>query len=150
MGRLIKKYEHLAKAIASFDQALSQYAQWQTHIEPEKVESLGIDYKGIVLNLRDSTIQRFEYSTDLLWKYIKTYLDEKLNIVPDIASPNIIIREAGKARLLSEQETKILLEMIKKRNLTSHIYQEEIAEILSAELPTYLEIMQEILSRLSP
>ena len=43
----------------------------------------------------------------------------------------------------------MILEMIKKRNLTSHIYQEEIAEILSAELPTYLTIMQKIIKNLS-
>lgn len=51
--------------------------------------------------------------------------------------------------LLSEQETKTMLDMVKKRNLTSHIYQEEIAKILSGELPDYLVAMQTILNNLS-
>ena len=144
MDRLEKKYKYLLKAIASFNQALHQHQKWQTKIDRKKVELLDIDYEGIVLNLRDSMIQRFEYSIDLLWKYLKSYLYDQLNIVPDIVSPNNIIREAGKARLISEKETEIMLEMIKKRNLTSHIYQEEIAEILSVELPAYLITMQNI------
>ncbi len=149
MARLEKKYEHVARAIASFDQALSQYKRWKTSLDQQKIEALGIDYEGVVLNLRDSMIQRFEYSIDLLWKYIKTYLDEKLDIVPDVLSPNNVIRQAGKARLLSEQETMALLDMVKKRNLTSHIYQEEIAEILSGDLPAYLITMQTILANLT-
>lgn len=99
MERLEKKYEHLSRAIASFEQALFQYKKWQTELDQQKIESLGIDYDGVVLNLRDSTIQRFEYSIDLFWKYLKTYLDEKLNIVPDVLSPNSIIRHAGRARI---------------------------------------------------
>ncbi len=150
MDRLAKKYDHLTRAIASFDQAFLQHTKWKTTLNPQKVEDLGIDYEGIVLNLRDSMIQRFEYSIDLLWKYIKVYLDEKLNITPDVISPNTIIREAGKARLISEKETNILLDMIKKRNLTSHIYQEEIAELLSGELPAFLEIMQKVSANIAP
>jgi nucleotidyltransferase substrate binding protein (TIGR01987 family) len=150
MDRLAKKYDHLNRAIAIFNQAFLQHTKWKTTLNPQKVEGLGIDYEGIVLNLRDSMIQRFEYSIDLLWKYIKSYLYEKLTITPDVVSPNTIIREAGKARLISEEETKILLDMIKKRNLTSHIYQEEIAELLSGELPTFLEIMQKVSANIAP
>jgi len=149
MERLEKKFDHLSKAITSFEQAIKQHEKWQTSISPQVVEPLGIDYEGIVLNLRDSTIQRFEYSIDLLWKYLKAYLDQKLRIVPDILSPNNIIREAGKARLINQEETEVLLEMIKKRNLTSHIYQEEIAQILSGELPKYLTTMKYIASKIS-
>ena len=148
MERLEKKYTHLSKAITSFEQALNQHEKWQKTISPEKVAALGIDHEGIVLNLRDSMIQRFEYSIDLLWKYLKSYLDQELRIVPDVLSPNTIIREAGKARILTEEETQKLLEMIKK-NLTSHIYQEEIAEILTGQLPDYLTTMQKILTKVS-
>lgn len=149
MGRLEKKYEHLSKAIASFKQAFSQHHKWQTEIEASKIEALGIDYDGIVLNLRDSMIQRFEYSTDLLWKYLKSYLHEKHSIVPETISPSTIVRESARVGFISEQEAKTILEMIKKRNLTSHIYQEEIAEMLSAELPNYLATMQKIVTTLN-
>ncbi|EKD48546.1 MAG: hypothetical protein ACD_64C00261G0005 [uncultured bacterium] len=150
MDRLSKKYEHLNRAITSFEQALLQHKKWKTTITPKKVEALNIDYEGILLNLRDSIIQRFEYSIDLLWKYIKSYLNEKLSIIPDISSPNTIIREAGKARLISEEDTELVLDMIKKRNLTSHIYQEELAVILSAELARYLAVMQKIFDDIKP
>lgn len=148
MDRLEKRFEHLSNAVGNFDQALRQYKKWQTVINPEKTELLGIDHEGIVNNLHDSMVQRFEYSIDLLWKYIKSYLDEKLNIFPDVLSPDNVIRQAGKARLLSENDTKIMLEMIKKRNLISHIYHEEIAQILSSVLPMYLTTMQKILDNI--
>lgn len=72
-----------------------------------------------------------------------------MSIVPDILSPATIIREAGRARLLTEEETKAILEMVKKRNLTSHIYQEEFAGILTVELPGYFSIMKTVLSKIA-
>lgn len=150
MERLEKKYSHIQAAIESLNQVISQHNKWETSLDRDAVEKLGIDYEGIIINLRDSMIQRFEYSIDLLWKYIKTYLEIKLSIVPDVLSPATVVRHAGHARIISENETEALLAMIKKRNLTSHIYQQEIAEILSGEIPTYFKTMQAITSKLHP
>jgi len=57
MERLIKKFNHVSKAVESFNQALTQHYKWQTTLDNEKVEKLDIDYDGILLNLRDSMIQ---------------------------------------------------------------------------------------------
>ena len=146
---LSKKHDHLKQALKSFDYALVQHKKIMD-IDPKKIEDLGIDYQQILLNLRDSSIQRFEYSIDLLWKYLKTFLDIKLQIVPSVLSPATIIRETARARLISEDEAHTLLEMVKKRNMTSHIYQQEIAEILSADLPSYLECMQTVIEKVRP
>lgn len=150
MDRLAKKYDHVAKAVGSFEQALSQYHKWQTSIDRKQVEAIGIDYEGIVLNLRDSVIQRFEYSIDLLWKYIKSYLKEVHTIEPDVPNPTNIIREASRIRIITEEDAEKLVAMIKVRNMTSHIYQEEIAEILSGKFASYLSVMQKVLTAVKP
>ena len=113
------------------------------------MKEFDIEYQGIVLNLRDSTIQRFEYSIDLLWKYLKAYLDEKLKIVPEVVSPSTIIREAVNARIIDEKQAESLMYMVKKRNLTLHVYQEEIVQILVKDLLDYMRIMQDVLSKLA-
>ncbi len=147
MDTLKKKYTHIIDAVNSFEKALADYDNWAKNISPKAVEVIGIDYDDTLISLRDSAIQRFEYSIDLLWKYIKTYLEYKLQVVPELLNPTNIIREASKIPLITEEESISLIEMIKHRNLTSHIYQQEFAELLHAKLPIYFATMHTVLPK---
>ncbi|WP_293723987.1 HI0074 family nucleotidyltransferase substrate-binding subunit [uncultured Cetobacterium sp.] len=63
-------------------------------------------------------MQRFEFTLELSWKILKTYLtNEGLDCVN---TPKCLIRQAYKAEIIKNGE--ICLEMIDDRNLTSHIY----------------------------
>lgn len=67
----------------------------------------------------DGTIQRFEFAYELAWKLMKDYL-----IYEGIASssPRSCIREGFKLGLIQEPEK--WLDMLEKRNLSSHTYNE--------------------------
>ena len=72
---------------------------------------------------RDATIQRFEYTFELSWKLLKRYF--KLNNNLDLFNVKDIFREAGKQGLIDQVES--WFESLEARNLTSHTYDETIA-----------------------
>lgn len=108
-----------------------------------------LDYEEEYRGLRDSAIQRFEYSVDLYWKYLKIYL-EKVLALPNINGPKPVIRKSYSSNIMNEQEAEESLKMIDDRNMTSHIYVEEIAEHLTAKIPRYYTLMDKVSRRLTP
>ncbi len=102
--------------------------------------------KDLSQAIRDSKIQRFEYSVDLLWKFISRYLQIYHGVV--INTPKPVFRELFKTGLITEEETQKLLNMVDSRNKTSHIYLEKIAEKLSTKINDYHQLMKEVTSRL--
>lgn len=101
------------------------------------------------LAARDSVIQRFEYCTDLFWKFLKVYLQNREKIEIIINSPRGIIRQSVAAKIIMEKEGQDCMQMIEKRNATSHIYHQEIADQIVAEVPSFYHLMHAILDRLS-
>ncbi len=99
---------------------------------------------------RDSVIQRFEYSIDQLCKHLKNYMEKEGTANPELQSPRGIIRLAGKIKLLSEQETETALEMIDSRNRTSHLYREEVAQIVADAAQIYYQLIRTILTKIKP
>jgi len=73
-------------------------------------------------------IQSFEYTHELAWKTLKDFLEGKGSA--KIYGSKDASREAFKLGLLgdSEQAGMMWLDMITKRNLTSHTYNEETAQ----------------------
>ncbi|MCX5751440.1 MAG: nucleotidyltransferase substrate binding protein [Candidatus Saganbacteria bacterium] len=71
---------------------------------------------------RDATIQRFEFTYELAWTTMKTFLF-KLGI--ECLNPRDCIKAAFKQRYIKENSEEIWLDMIKDRNLSSHVYDEE-------------------------
>ena len=92
---------------------------------------------------RDSAIQRFEFTVEIFWKCLKSYLREIEGI--ECRSPKSCIREFFTAGYLSEEETIFFLMMIDDRNLTSHTYREEVAERLFSKLEKYIVYLENML-----
>ena len=92
---------------------------------------------------RDSAIQRFEFSVELMWKLIKRFLETYEGLT--CRSPKSCIREFFSAGYLSEEETLKLLQMVDDRNRTSHTYHEEVAQELFQNLRGYLPLMERLL-----
>ena len=97
--------------------------------------------------LRDAMIQRFEYSTEAFWKYLKAYLSTEHNLSAN--SPREVIRTGLTAKLYSEEISKELLQMLDDRNLTSHTYVEELAESIAGRIPAYSKNMENTMHPLS-
>lgn len=77
--------------------------------------------------VRDGVIQRFEFTYELAWKTTKEYLNS-LGIV-DVNSPKAIIKEAFAQKIMINEKNWLL--MLHDRNLTTHIYKEEMAVEIS-------------------
>lgn len=105
------------------------------------------EYYPIYLAFRDSLIQRFKYTSDLLWKFLKLYIEVKYKAMPEMVSPKFVIREAGSIGFLNESEVATFLDMIQHRNETSHIYKEEIAQAIANAIPVYFNLIKKIISR---
>lgn len=94
--------------------------------------------------IRDSAIQRFEFSLDLAWKSIKVFLEEQKGIT--CSSPKDCFREAYRQDLIEYDDTWI--KYVDMRNETVHTYKEEIADKIYSELPTVLKYLQNLLEAL--
>lgn len=69
-------------------------------------------------------IQIYEFTFELAWKTVKDYLEEK-NV--EVRFPRDTIKEGFKYEVLDNGET--WLDMLQKRNLMSHTYDETNAEL---------------------
>jgi nucleotidyltransferase substrate binding protein (TIGR01987 family) len=124
------KKEQTQRALSSLEELVFKYAQNQTDVI-----------------LRDALIQRFEYSTEAFWKYLKAHLQTKHNLSAN--SPREVIRTGLTAKLYSEETSQELLQMLDDRNLTSHTYVEELAESIADRIPDYSKNMSEVMTQLS-
>jgi nucleotidyltransferase substrate binding protein (TIGR01987 family) len=126
LEKLKRKLEDAKKAIVTLEEILME------------------KYSKIV---RDATIQRFEYTFEVAWKLLKEYLYHKEGIVCN--SPKSCFREAFSVGLLNEEETVLFIQMTDDRNLTSHTYDEEIAENLYKKIKNYYALLKSLIERIS-
>ena len=101
----------LDKAVRSLSIAIQR---WQDFPEDKEV--------------RDSVVQRFEYTYELCHKMLRRQLQDAVANPSEVASLDYkaLIREAAKFRLIEHPEN--WFEYRRKRNLTSHTYDEDTAE----------------------
>jgi len=107
-------------------------------------EILREPYSTIV---RDAAIQRFEYTFEAVWKFVKEYLNVKEGIICN--SPKSCFREIFALGFLNENDTVKCLEMTDSRNETSHTYKEAVAQAIYDRIDEYRSLMQEMLKNLS-
>ena len=89
---------------------------------------------------RDALIQRFEYSFEAIWKTVKRFL----NVVEwvDANSPKAVIRASMETGLFNEEMTRQALVMADDRNLTSHTYNEELAQLILSRMPQHATVLK--------
>jgi len=93
---------------------------------------------------RDAAIQRFEYTFEAVWKCAKHFLREVEGL--EIGSPKGVIRISFQVGVLSEGQTLLALSMVDDRNLTSHTYNEGVAEQIYDRLSNYADLMSKWIS----
>lgn len=81
----------------------------------------------------DATIQRFEFTIELFWKLLKHILEEK---GVEVQYPKDVLRAAYAGKLIDQED--VWLNMLKDRNLTSHTYNEELADVIFKRIQGYL------------
>lgn len=88
--------------------------------------------------IRDSTIQRFEFSIELAWKTSKRIMGTATS------APKDVIREMAQNGYI--QNIDVWLKAIDMRNLSSHTYKEELAEQVYSFAAGFLPELSKLLS----
>lgn len=147
METIAIKFNMLKTALKRFEQSLSYFvAAKKNHIKLQLSTEEDIAYTVA----RDSIIQRFEFSVEIFWKYLRLYLEEHEKVSVKTNTPRAVIRTACQARILSEEQADVCIAMVASRNLTSHIYKEDIAEQLARDIPQYYELLKQLVTILHP
>ena len=105
--RYIQRYDNYKKAFKQLKDAIT--------LSNERELSL-LEKQGL--------IQAFEFTHELAWKLLKDYLNYQGNF--EIRGSRDAIREAFNAGII--KDGTLWMQTIQARNLTSHTYDEEIAE----------------------
>jgi len=92
---------------------------------------------------RDAAIKRFEFTVELGWKLVQKFLREQEIIC---RSPRECLDEAFKFGMIDDDPK--WLQMIKDRNLTTHTYDENLADEVYARLPGYLGLFKSLKEQL--
>lgn len=158
MERLKIQYKNLLAALDTLESAMRLFDTTSKqkflielrNPEDENSQKIIFNYEDVLNGLRDSLIQRFEYSVDTLWKYLKDYLENSQGILLEVKSPRSVIRATGNARLISEEDVELAMTMIDSRNRTSHIYKEEIAQEIANQIHSYYKLMRKIVDKTKP
>ena len=111
--------EELSKTLVSLEEALS-------------VEKTDIS--------RDASIQRFEFCVELSWKSAKKVMGTST------AAPKQVIREMAQSGLIEDVE--FWLKSIDQRNLSSHTYNQKLAEEVFAFAKSFLDPAKQLLTKL--
>jgi nucleotidyltransferase substrate binding protein (TIGR01987 family) len=91
--------------------------------------------------IRDSAIQRFEFTVELSWKVLQRYL--RSSGYAEHLTPKQTIREAARLGLITDPEAWI--RFIDARNLSSHTYREALAEEVFTAAQTLPVFVDELL-----
>jgi nucleotidyltransferase substrate binding protein (TIGR01987 family) len=133
MEQVVTRQQKLQKALHTLEKVLDKFGS-------------AIDFEEREI-YRDSTIKRFEYCYDLLWKCLKDTLEYDHGII--VTSPRTVFYEIERLELVTKAELDRLLDMIDDRNLTSHTYNEKAAGEVFMAITGHYELMQKLATKIS-
>lgn len=125
--------------LSDFSKSLSSLAE-ALKLDLSKFNEVELDL------VKNGQIQKLEYSIELCWKVIKSFLSEQHGI--ETVSPKSAIKEFFVVNLLDEAEYELLIQMIDDRNRLSHIYNELFFREIYARLVSYLKLMEKVLTKI--
>ncbi|HIU56846.1 MAG TPA: nucleotidyltransferase substrate binding protein [Candidatus Ornithomonoglobus merdipullorum] len=88
-------------------------------------------YDGIDEFIRDSVIQRFEFTYELCHKTLREFM-KYMGAEPDNAFPRYIFKEAYSNGIIDDED--VWLSMIEDRNRTSHVYSENMSDRIAERI----------------
>jgi len=105
----------------------------------------GVDQKSFTDLEKEGIVQRFEYTFELVWKTLKDYLESQ-DVIAEF--PRDIFKQAFHYNLIDDGE--IWMDMLEKRNLLSHTYNEKNAKIaFDCITQKYFQAIQKVVTFLS-
>lgn len=111
-----------------------------------KLKEVSDIYDGQNDIIRDSLIQRFEFTYELTHKTLREFM-KYLGVTLENSFPRTIFKKAYVNNLISDDKTWINL--LEDRNSTSHIYSEDMAkEIADRIISDYVSAIGELIDNL--
>lgn len=118
MTKLVTKFDKLSKALIALE---------VIYLKPTLEDRSNID----------ATIQRFEFTFELFWKLLKEILNKQ---GLEVQYPKDTIKAAFSSKIIDDEEA--WMQMLLDRNITSHTYDEVLADIIFARIRTYVPIIR--------
>lgn len=120
-----------SNALENLEKVFSELHIFSKTAEPSKLERAGI-------------IQAFEFTFELIWKVFKVIAEEEGLSAP---SPKSAFKQAYKMGII--QDEAVWIKLLESRNLTTHTYNEELAEsiyrdIVNLYVPEFARAIQVI------
>ncbi|MFZ5953905.1 MAG: nucleotidyltransferase substrate binding protein [Candidatus Dependentiae bacterium] len=98
---------------------------------------------------RDSMIKQFALNVIVFCRFLRDYIEAIHGIPFTFVSSGQILRVALQTNTITESEFELLSQMIKDRNLTSHTYNEKLAQTLVDHFDNYHKTLKIIIDRLN-
>lgn len=130
--------------IASFNEALDSFS-YLARKDIAEIRQMLQDER-LIDGFQNGRAQKFEYTTELCWKAIKSFLKDKDGI--DEAAPKKIIKAYYLGGYVKEDDYLLLLEAIEDRNRLSHIYDAETFNHILVRLSDYAALFERVSSQL--
>lgn len=123
MSDFHKKAANLERAVLRLQEAVAEYDKTKSD------------------TVRDGSIQRFEFCMELSWKTARAYLLDQGFV--DLNSPKAVMREAYAYGILNDES--VWINALTDRNLTSHVYDDKVADEIFSRIQTnYISILKEL------
>jgi nucleotidyltransferase substrate binding protein (TIGR01987 family) len=91
----------------------------------------------------DATIQRFEFTFELAWRFLRDYFFER-DI--ELNYPKEVLQQAFSVNLINNEN--IWIKMLKDRNMTSHTYDERLANEIFLRIKLYVPELRILLNQI--
>lgn len=115
----------------------------KSYVKLKKVSDI---YDGNNDIIRDSLIQRFEFTYELTHKTLKEFM-KYLGVTLENSFPRTIFKKAYVNNLISDD--KVWINLLEDRNSTSHIYNENMAEEIADRIThEYVNAISELIDNL--
>ena len=95
---------------------------------------------------RDGAILRLVYTFEAIWKAAALLLEEKDGIA--VGSPKGAIRASRRVKLLNDGDTEAAIRVADDRNLTVHLYKQDLGEALAQRLAGHAAVLRRWLDAL--
>jgi hypothetical protein len=145
MEQATLKYQNLLGAYNTYIRSVELY-EFQQKTALNITNSL-FSSEELIESARRSLIQAFEILVEVLWKYLKWLMEEIYQVTIEVTAPRPIITKACEIRIITEQQSQQLIDLITLRNQTSHIYKEELIIIIAQKLCAAHTLLSKIITQ---
>ena len=136
METLEFRYKRVLKALKRLDFVVKKFKK-----ELDKQIDSATREEEFLL-IQDALFKRFEICYDIMWKFLKVYLQEEYGL--DVASPRKVFQECLQQKIVSPEQAVVLDKIVEARNYASHTYDEDLACEIALQISTYAQLMNQV------